>query len=271
MPARPVHSGGPEGFPRAIVTLQGLITSSLRQGQKITVLAEGDLDAVWRSIVGQVLAHDLLLAPAFDMPQWRRRPRHREGAALDVEPGQADALRRRRAGPPALARQGCMARGNPRLRPHRPSLTAPPLRRHVVAARREPFDLDNLVDPVLAAIGARPSERTSLWASVELGHDPGVSITDAQPPPAPAPAVPVKLASAPRGSIRTTEPLAELVEHTPLGTDEPCGCSLILGADTEGVVFGFEGAPQADDRRALAPARRRGARPSRPPHPRPPR
>ncbi len=68
VPARPVDSGGPEGFPRVIVTLQGLITPSLRQGQKITVLAEGDLDAVWRSIVDQVLAHDLVLATAFDMP-----------------------------------------------------------------------------------------------------------------------------------------------------------------------------------------------------------
>ncbi len=103
------------------------------------------------------------------------------------------------------------------------------------------FDLDNLVDPVLAAVGVRPSERTSLWATVEVGSEPGVHITEAPPPPAPTSAVTVQLANAPQRSVRTAGRLAELVDHAPLGADEPCGCSLTLGRDTAGVVFGFEG------------------------------
>ncbi len=117
------------------------------------------------------------------------------------------------------------------------------------------FDLDNLVDPVLAAIGARPSDRTSLWATVELGHDPGVSITDAQPPPAPASAVTVKPASAPRGWIRTTEPLAQLVARTARHRR-----AMWMLPDPRRRHrrrrLRIRGAHQADDRRALAPARR---------------
>jgi hypothetical protein len=103
------------------------------------------------------------------------------------------------------------------------------------------FDLDNLVDPVLGVVGARPSDRTSPWAPVEADSEAGVDITEGKPPPTPTSEVTVRLASAPQRAIRTTERLAELVEHAPLGVDEPCGYSLTLGADTAGVEFGFEG------------------------------
>jgi hypothetical protein len=56
------------GFPRPIVTLEGLITPSLRQGQKFTVLTDANLEAAWRSVTDQVLAHELVLATGFDMP-----------------------------------------------------------------------------------------------------------------------------------------------------------------------------------------------------------
>ena len=92
------------------------------------------------------------------------------------------------------------------------------------------FDLDNLVDPVLAVVGARPTERQSLWATVELGDDAGVEITEGAPPPPRSSSTCVVLASAPARSIRTEERLTELVDHTPLGSDEPCGCELVLGA-----------------------------------------
>lgn len=103
------------------------------------------------------------------------------------------------------------------------------------------FDLDNLVDPVLAAVGARPPDRVSVWATVEVGIHPGVVITDAPPPPPPASSVTLHLATAPSRSVRTSECLAELLDQAPVGTEEPCGCSLILGPDTTGVVFGFDG------------------------------
>lgn len=103
------------------------------------------------------------------------------------------------------------------------------------------FDLDNLVDPVLGVVAAPPSERESVWATVEVGDPAGVEISDTPPPPPPALATTVKLSAAPRRSVRTAERLAELVEHTPLGTDEPCGCALVLGHNTAGVVFGFNG------------------------------
>jgi hypothetical protein len=67
VPARPVQADGPEGFPRPIATLEGLIPA-LRQGQKITILAGTDLEAAWQSVVDQVLAVDLVLATGFDMP-----------------------------------------------------------------------------------------------------------------------------------------------------------------------------------------------------------
>lgn len=103
------------------------------------------------------------------------------------------------------------------------------------------FDLDNLVDPVLGVVGARPSELQSVWATVEVGAVPGVEIQEAPAPPAPASAVTVHLATAPRRSVRTADRLAEFVGHHPVGDDDPCGCSIVLGPDTAGIVFGFEG------------------------------
>lgn len=68
VPARPVDAARPEGFMRPTVTLEPLITPSLRQGQKITVLPPDELQSVWTEVVDQVLAHDLVLATTFDMP-----------------------------------------------------------------------------------------------------------------------------------------------------------------------------------------------------------
>lgn len=104
-----------------------------------------------------------------------------------------------------------------------------------------PFDLDNLVDPVLAVIAAPPARRRSLWATVEVGDPPGVSIPSGPPPPTPGDALRVHLRDPPRRSVRTADRLAELLEAVVLGTDEPCGCALILGGDTKGLVFGFDG------------------------------
>jgi hypothetical protein len=148
------------------------------------------------------------------------------------------------AGEPALL----LSRGEPAWRDAVRACGLQDLRsprfRFVVASWRRGgnrFDLDNLVDPVLAAVGAHPSDRTSLWATVEVGGEPGVDITEEPPPPASNPAVTVRLTNGPRRSVRTTEMLAELADQSPLGLDEPCGCSLTLGHDTAGVVFGFDG------------------------------
>ena len=103
------------------------------------------------------------------------------------------------------------------------------------------FDLDNLVDPVLAVVGAPAADLHSVWATVETGPAPGVAISEQIPPSAPAHSTTVHLAGPPQRSVRTMERLAELVEHVQLGTEEPCGCALTLGVDTRGLVFGFEG------------------------------
>jgi hypothetical protein len=103
------------------------------------------------------------------------------------------------------------------------------------------FDLDNLVDPVLAVVGAPVAERRSVWATVETAEQPGVAISERPPPPAPPHATKVHLAAPPRRSVRAVDRLAELVHVTQLGSDEPCGCSLTLGADTGGLIFGFDG------------------------------
>jgi hypothetical protein len=122
-------------------------------------------------------------------------------------------------------------------------LTTPRLRFVVSSWRRygNRFDLDNLVDPVLGVVGADRSLLRSVWATVEVGPVPGVEIGEAAVPPAPAPAVRVHLASAPRRSVRSVERLVELEGHEPVGVDAPCGCSITLGPETDGIVFGFEG------------------------------
>lgn len=103
------------------------------------------------------------------------------------------------------------------------------------------FDLDNLVDPVIPIVAAPEAQWRSVWAVVEVGGQPGVEISARPPPPVPPSATTVHLRAAPRRSVRTTERLAELVDHAPIGVDEACGCSLTLGVDTPGLVFGFEG------------------------------
>lgn len=107
--------------------------------------------------------------------------------------------------------------------------------------RGHPFDLDNLVDPVIAEVAAPPAQRRSLWATVEVGVAPGVGITSGPPPPTPGDALRVHLRNPPRRSARTEDRLAELVDAVVLGTEEACGCALVLGGDTKGLVFGFEG------------------------------
>lgn len=103
------------------------------------------------------------------------------------------------------------------------------------------FDLDNLVDPVVAVVAAPPALRRSLWATVEVGDQPGVAIASGPPPPLPSEALRVHLRTPPRRSVRTDDRLSELLDAVIIGTDESCGCSLVLGNDTKGLVFGFEG------------------------------
>lgn len=123
------------------------------------------------------------------------------------------------------------------------ALRRPRLRFVVSSWRRggHRFDLDNLVDPVLGAVSAPAGDRQSVWATVEIGPKPGVAISEQTPPAAPTDATTVHLAGPPQRSLRTIERLAELVDHMQLGADEPCACALTLGADTRGLVFGFEG------------------------------
>lgn len=108
--------------------------------------------------------------------------------------------------------------------------------------RGHPFDLDNLVDPVLDVLAPEVSLRKSLWATVELADTPGVEIAHLAPPPAPKDSLLISLMRPPLRSVRTLEPLAELKNIEFLGSkDAPCGCFLTLGYDVRGLVFGFEG------------------------------
>lgn len=116
--------------------------------------------------------------------------------------------------------------------------------RFIVASwrrRGNTFDLDNLVDPVLAVVACAAAQRRSLWATVELGDRPGVGIFNEAAPGPPDGATSVHLQEPPTRSVRSRECLEELVDAVVLGTDEPCGCALVLGRDTAGVEFGFEG------------------------------
>ncbi|MBX3003127.1 MAG: hypothetical protein KF828_04155 [Anaerolineales bacterium] len=104
------------------------------------------------------------------------------------------------------------------------------------------FDLDNLVSPVLDAIGSKLSERESIWATVELGDKPGVEITNGSPPPSPIGGLRVVLKNPPLRSIRTSKPLLELVEANLFGEpSQPCGCEIRIGMNASGIAFGFEG------------------------------
>lgn len=68
VPARPVEDDGPQGFARPTLTLDGLITPALRQGQKITPLPVEEMRSVWHGVVDQVLDEELVLATAFETP-----------------------------------------------------------------------------------------------------------------------------------------------------------------------------------------------------------
>jgi hypothetical protein len=90
------------------------------------------------------------------------------------------------------------------------------------------FDLDNFVDPVLAVVGAPLAERRSLWATVEMGEQPGVGISEQPLTPAPPHATTMHLAAPSRRSVRRADRLVELVHVAQLGSDEPCGCTSSL-------------------------------------------
>lgn len=120
-------------------------------------------------------------------------------------------------------------------------LSAPRLRFVVDAWLRggNRFDLDNLVDPVLKVVGA--GRLTSLWAVVELGSEPGVEISEGPPPPAPSTAMCIRLSSVPTRSDKANPAFAELEAVEALVGNEALGCRIALGADTAGIVFGFNG------------------------------
>ncbi|MHB1447006.1 MAG: hypothetical protein ACYCZV_15325 [Acidimicrobiales bacterium] len=103
------------------------------------------------------------------------------------------------------------------------------------------FDLDNLVDPVLGAVGLPVAERASVWATVAVGATSGVAIATDVPPDPPADAIALHIAAPPTRSVRREERLAELAEAIALEGDGAVGCYLTLGADTRGLIFGFEG------------------------------
>lgn len=108
--------------------------------------------------------------------------------------------------------------------------------------RGHPFDLDNLVSPVLDAIGIEVSQRKSIWATVELGEPSGVQITSESPPPSPSDCMRLLLENPPLRSIRIVEPLVELTGASFLGElSAPCGCEIRVGGNTSGLAFGFEG------------------------------
>jgi len=103
------------------------------------------------------------------------------------------------------------------------------------------FDLDNLVDPVLAVVGAPAARRRSVWATVSVGADPGVTIGEADAPDPPDEAITITLAALPRRSVRTDLTLAELQGASPLAGEGPVGCEMVLGTAAGPITFGFEG------------------------------
>jgi hypothetical protein len=98
------------------------------------------------------------------------------------------------------------------------------------------FDLDNLVVPVLSAVGARTLQ--SVWATVETGGIPGVHLGHDVPPPAPEARLRSALRTPPVGSVHSAAPLAEFAEAVVLGTDEPLGCEIVLGPAVGPFVWG---------------------------------
>lgn len=103
------------------------------------------------------------------------------------------------------------------------------------------FDIDNLVDPVLGAVGAPASRLQSVWATVSVGPEPGVAIDEADVPPLPRDAVTITVRELPRRSVRTAMMLPQLEGLSLLFADEPLGCWVRLGTTAGPITFGFEG------------------------------
>jgi hypothetical protein len=121
-------------------------------------------------------------------------------------------------------------------------LVRPRLRFVVSAWQRngQVFDLDNLVEPVLRVV-APVGRIRSVWATVDVGPEPGVYIDAADPAPPPADATTITVAELPRRSTRADVVLRELDGVPPLAGDWRVGCELRLGANAGTIRFGFEG------------------------------
>lgn len=97
------------------------------------------------------------------------------------------------------------------------------------------FDLDNLCKPVLEVI-AKDAE--SLWATMELGDQPGVYISDFMPPTPPHVDGTFYIVHAPMTSKKQDEALPELVDANRIGTDEPLG--VLLRFDSGKLSVGYK-------------------------------
>lgn len=103
------------------------------------------------------------------------------------------------------------------------------------------FDLDNLVVPVLAVVGAPGAQLRSVWATVEVGTEPGLFIDEDAPPGPPTAATKIVVGDVPRRSVRTGAVLRRPAGVPSLPGDGPVGCELPLGVTAGPVRFGFEG------------------------------
>lgn len=102
------------------------------------------------------------------------------------------------------------------------------------------FDLDNLVDPVLAVVGAPGAQLGSVWATV-VGTEPGLFIDEDAPPGPPTAATRIVVGDVPRRSVRTGAVLRRPASVPSLPGDGPVGCELRLGVTAGPVRLGFEG------------------------------
>lgn len=100
------------------------------------------------------------------------------------------------------------------------------------------FDIDNMSKPVLDALGG---EFESVWATVDVGNNPGVLVS-AEPPPRSDMGRWVSISDPPNRSIRRYDVLPELADVEPVGANSSLGCHLLFGdPDTPIGDFGFEG------------------------------
>ncbi len=95
---------------------------------------------------------------------------------------------------------------------------------------RNPFDLDNLVYPVLAVSGCGAC--ASIWATVSAGPTEGVWIDEAIPPPPPASSstVTVRIEQPSVASVADRQPPPELRHVKEVAPGSPLGLSLAFDA-----------------------------------------